>query len=319
MRRSTREKSHNTASTSGDKDDEEIDYNITFPACGGEEDSKEPVVYLLGWWAASDKTLAKYCNIYEKLGCVTIRYVYLKNSADAISKMEHDQIIKYGEKLGQLLEDYGLSSNPVLIHCFSNGGSTIYYGLLNSLLQNNCTVIGTVLDSGPSQETFSVMVKALYTSMNSNFLLFALSAMAAVSQSMYIRVKSLLGWPHVSAFDYISTNKDLKWPFLVLFSSSDLVVPVDHVEDVVEKRALSSAFVRKYDFLTSGHVQHFKDHKEAYEKLCQEFIEDCLALYDGDDLQTILKEREESKESSVDLPNNDNNKPSSSTSLKSYL
>jgi len=36
----------------------------------------EPVVFLLGWVGSKDKILAKYSSIYEKEGCITIRYIH---------------------------------------------------------------------------------------------------------------------------------------------------------------------------------------------------------------------------------------------------
>ena len=36
----------------------------------------EPVVLLLGWIGSNDKVLAKYSLIYEKEGCITIRYIH---------------------------------------------------------------------------------------------------------------------------------------------------------------------------------------------------------------------------------------------------
>lgn len=39
------------------------------------EEFKDPVVYLLGWTGATDKHLAKYSEIYEKEGFITLRYI----------------------------------------------------------------------------------------------------------------------------------------------------------------------------------------------------------------------------------------------------
>ena len=36
----------------------------------------EPVIILLGWVGSKDKILAKYSAIYEKEGCITIRYIH---------------------------------------------------------------------------------------------------------------------------------------------------------------------------------------------------------------------------------------------------
>ncbi|KAB7495534.1 Transmembrane protein 53, partial [Armadillidium nasatum] len=110
---------------------------------------KEPVIFLLGWFNARDRHLAKYSSMYNKLGYITIRYTAPPMD---LFDMTQSNLKTIARKLIKLMEDTTLSHHPVFFHNFSNHGSTLYSHISE---QMECSpevpldVAGCIFDSTP--------------------------------------------------------------------------------------------------------------------------------------------------------------------------
>jgi dienelactone hydrolase len=63
-----------------------------------------------------------------------------------------------------------------------------------------------------------------------------------------------------------------KIPYLFLYSSADQMVTGAETKYHIERLKSKGLQIEEYDFKTSAHVQHYKDHKEKYTKLCLDFV-----------------------------------------------
>ncbi|XP_015836233.1 transmembrane protein 53 isoform X2 [Tribolium castaneum] len=104
-------------------------FNYSQPNGTGESDyvfvvneEKIPVILLFGWAGCQDKYLAKYSQIYEDRGLITLRYT----APVKCLFWKRLQMITIGERLVKLLVDLNFENHPIIVHCFSNGGAFLY-------------------------------------------------------------------------------------------------------------------------------------------------------------------------------------------------
>nr|XP_039261732.1 transmembrane protein 53-like [Styela clava] len=285
-------------------DQDELEYNITFPTCTvmDDSDAKEPVVYLLGWAGASDKHLAKYSAIYEQEGYVTLRYIAPEDVIFLLSKDTINTAKDTSNKLVQLLDDYDLRENPVLIHCFSNGGAVVYKWLAEAFLEQNVNIVGVIIDSGPAKLTFLNLLMAIYFSQRPKGMtriLHYIYRFLATNLADYLTFSMD---ERLYFYEQLLSSKTFLWPHLYLYSTNDGVMPKAEILEMVESRkAAGCSIVRCHDFVTSPHVSHLKFHKEDYINLCLQFLEDSLKIFDGEDIDGITGTNRH-QTSSVDPP-----------------
>ncbi|XP_050503831.1 transmembrane protein 53-A isoform X2 [Diabrotica virgifera virgifera] len=122
-------------------------------------EEKIPVILLFGWAGCQDKYLAKYSQIYEEKGLITLRYT----APIKCLFLRRYQMISIGEKLVKLLFDLNFDNHPIIIHCFSNGGAFLYQNF--SLALEKCPkqlpIKGVIFDSAPGRRRILSLFRAI--------------------------------------------------------------------------------------------------------------------------------------------------------------
>ena len=65
-------------------------------------------------------------------------------------------------------------------------------------------------------------------------------------------------------------------PQLYIYSSADRVIPARSVESFVEQQRRSGREVRSCDFVSTPHVDHFRNDPQLYASQLTRFLEDCV-------------------------------------------
>ncbi|XP_061423637.1 transmembrane protein 53 [Lethenteron reissneri] len=263
---------------------QDMDYNITFPeplssAGWSTGPSEEPVVFLLGWAGCRDKHLAKYSSIYQQQGCITVRYTAALRDVFLSDPLGGERLRVVACQLLELLADYGVEGQPVLIHVFSNGGAMLYRRLAQEIVARGHTVqvVGAVFDSAPSDRHVRGLTRALNAILKTR----ANTAMRLLALLLYTIVVLFLKFFAIPLGLVKSTYKVLvrgrwRWPELYLYSQADSIVPWRDVCRIAEERRTTGVRVRCHDFVTSEHVSHFRAFPEEYTARCVAFLRECL-------------------------------------------
>ena len=72
------------------------------------------------------------------------------------------------------------------------------------------------------------------------------------------------------------SSEQPKCPLLYIYSSADRVILAKSVESFIEKQRRAGHEVRACDFLSSPHVDHFRNHPGLYTSQLTNFLEDCV-------------------------------------------
>ncbi|KAK3592152.1 hypothetical protein CHS0354_019444 [Potamilus streckersoni] len=277
----------------------DVDYNIRFPSPtsldqeeGSEDEEsereikKEPVVLLLGWLGCEEKHLAKYSDIYERKGCITIRYIAPKE----ITFFKTELLPTVASKLLDLIQDYNLEDNPIFFHIFSNNGSYVYTNILKVLHEDKekklvkLQVKGVIIDSAPGQRRLHQAARAFVVSTPRNFMMRILMVIGIYLylfwtglKCMFMKLynpKSLEYNPH-----YVYENMlhdSYHWPQLYLYSKADKIIPYQDIDKMIGYRQSLGVHVERVRWDDTAHVSHLMVHREAYMQACIEFIKFCL-------------------------------------------
>ncbi|KAL0966071.1 hypothetical protein UPYG_G00290530 [Umbra pygmaea] len=272
--------------------DDGLDYNIVFPDALISErhwhETKEPVVILLGWAGCRDKHLTKYSSIYNKQGCVTIRYTAPLKTVFVSEPFGYKELSNTAKKLLEILYDYDVENSPILFHVFSNGGFMLYryiVELLHSHKQfSTLCIVGAVVDSAPGSGNVRGALRALKATLGPKInimLRFVLLALFAVTVFLLrVVLYPLTKYIHRNHFDAFRDHPP-SWPQLYLYSTADQVICFTDVELMVRALKGKGISVESIDFKTSSHVSHFRDFPEEYSKLCLDFLTCCMKDSEG--------------------------------------
>ncbi|XP_028667097.1 transmembrane protein 53 [Erpetoichthys calabaricus] len=267
--------------------DSGLDYNIVFPEPYASEKywfgRKEPVVILLGWAGCKDKHLAKYSSLYNKQGCIAIRYTAPSKAVFLYEPFGSKQLLSIAGKLLDLLLDYEVQENPLLFHVFSNGGFMLYRYIAQLLHSDpqfkNLKVVGTVVDSAPGNQNVVGSVRALNATLGTNTHLviryLALAIFTCMVFMLRVLLYSITKHIHENHFDAM-LKEPSNWPHLYLYSKADRVIDHRDVERMVKARQQQGFPIKSVDFVTSEHVSHLRMFPELYSKHCIAFLDSCM-------------------------------------------
>ena len=65
-------------------------------------------------------------------------------------------------------------------------------------------------------------------------------------------------------------------PQLYIYSSADKVIPAGSVESFIENQRRNGREVRACNFISTPHVDHFRNQPELYSSQLTGFMEDCV-------------------------------------------
>ncbi|KAK3090980.1 hypothetical protein FSP39_016212 [Pinctada imbricata] len=280
-------------------EDDDIEYDITFPSPNGIEDEtaedyviegevKEPVVILLGWAGCKERHLEKYCSIYEER-CITIRYI----PPTEITFFKPHYLTNIASKVLELIGDYNLEENPVFFHVFSNNGCYVYSEISKILTSSegnkykNIQVQGVIIDSAPGKRR---VTRAAWAFANASgkpgvikYFIFLGMIVYLVFMRFYLYTMSILrgvsGGPNPNrVYQDIKDDKS-RWPQLFIYSDNDQVIPPSDVKEVITyRRDQLHVDVESTHYVDSEHVAHFRLDPNGYTLRCKQFIRKCTGF-----------------------------------------
>lgn len=65
-------------------------------------------------------------------------------------------------------------------------------------------------------------------------------------------------------------------PQLYIYSSADRVIPAGSVESFIEEQKRAGREVRACNFVSTPHVDHFRNDPKLYTSQLNQFLEDCV-------------------------------------------
>lgn len=276
-------------------DPDNLEYYIKFPNpnfnynqyANGDHDfvfvvneEKIPVILLFGWAGCQDKYLAKYSQIYEEKGLITLRYT----APVKCLFWKRYQMVKIGERLVKLLIDLNFDNHPIIIHCFSNGGAFLYqnFSLAMKNSPKSLSICGVIFDSAPGRRRMLSLFRAISAIIGGNIVYnFSMSIIMTMFLSMIwiYEVISNSIFPHpIFQTDPLENLKDEsnRWPQHFIYSKADTLIPYTDIEYFANYRKSLGVDVTTLCFESSLHVKHLATNRDCYINSVYNFIHKCL-------------------------------------------
>ncbi|KAI4384305.1 hypothetical protein MLD38_002478 [Melastoma candidum] len=293
-----------SASTSRSNPDVLYRWHLPEPSAvdisGSEDCSKlkhRMVVVLLGWLGAKQKHLKKYAEWYTSKGFNVITFTFpiseiLSYQVGGKAEQDVGLLVKH---LVEWLEDE--DGRNLVFHTFSNTGWLTYGAILEKLQQQDPVLMGKikgcVVDSAPVAapdpqvwasgfsaaflKKQSVATKGISRSTEKEETKPALteSALLLILEKLFEVVLKL---PTVNrrlsdVLDVLSSRPP-SCPQLYIYSSADRVIPADYVESFIEEQKRLGVEVRACNFVSTPHVDHFRNDPKLYTTQLTHFLED---------------------------------------------
>ncbi|KAG6517828.1 transmembrane protein 53-like [Zingiber officinale] len=267
----------------------------------------QTVVVLLGWLGARQKHLKRYAEWYTSRGYHVVTFTF--PMADVVSYKVGGKVERDVESLAEHLVDWASEEKGknLVFHTFSNTGWLTYGVLLEKFREQDSSAIGKIkgciVDSAPVAAPdpqvwasgFSAALlkkQSVATKGNARPGLNVVDSenlyagpKPAVTESALLVVlekffKVVLNLPTInrrlSDVLELLTSEQPKCPQLYIYSSADQVIPAKSVESFIERQRRAGHEVRACDFLSSPHVDHFRNHPALYDTQLASFLDDCV-------------------------------------------
>ncbi|KAL5543068.1 hypothetical protein UlMin_010778 [Ulmus minor] len=268
------------------------------------------VVVLLGWLGAKQKHLKRYAEWYTSRGFHAITFTF--PMADVLSyqvggKAEEHVNLLVKHLADWLEEEHGKN---LVFHTFSNTGWLTYGVILEAFQKQDPSlkgkIRGCIVDSAPVAapdpqvwasgfsaaflKKHSVATKGVTSSNDSGIEVLPGNKEVgepkpAVTEAALLLVlekvfKVVLNRPKVNrrladVLGLLSTQQP-SCPQLYIYSSADRVIPAGSVESFIEKQRKAGHEVRACNFVSTPHVDHFRNDPKLYTSQLTQFIEDCV-------------------------------------------
>ncbi|KAK6122487.1 hypothetical protein DH2020_043773 [Rehmannia glutinosa] len=266
------------------------------------------VVVLLGWLGSKQKHLNKYAEWYTSRGFHVITFTF--PMSDVLSykvggKAEQDVELLVTHLAEWLEEEHGKN---LVFHTFSNTGWLTYGVILEKFQKKDSALTGRIrgciVDSAPvadpDPQVFASGFSAAFlkkSSVATKGSIIEPNAELTVGTRTSIEVKPalteaalllileklfgvVLNYPSInrrlSDVTSLLTSKQPSCPQLYIYSSADRVIPVGSVESFIEKQRKSGREVRACNFISTPHVDHFRNDPKLYSSQLTHFLEDCV-------------------------------------------
>lgn len=268
------------------------------------------VVVLLGWLGARQKHLKKYAEWYTSRGFHVITFTF--PMGEVLSYKPGGKAEQNVHLLVDHLADWldGESEKNLVFHTFSNTGWLTYGVILEHFQKQDPSVMerirGCIVDSAPVAypdakvwasgfsaaflKKNSVATKGRVFSDESGIKVSIGSEddlglkPAATEAALLLILKKffevILYLPSVNRrlSDVMSrlSTKQPSCPQLYMYSTADRVIPADSVESFVEAQRRAGHDVRACNFVSSPHVDHFRNDPKLYTSQLNQFLEECV-------------------------------------------
>lgn len=278
--------------------------------CGSSVKSSKTVVVLLGWLGAKQNHLKKYAEWYTSKGFHVITFTF--PMADVLSYQPGGKAEQNVHMLVDHLADWLEEEHEknLVFHTFSNTGWLTYGVMLEHFQRQDPSLMekirGCIVDSAPVAnpdpqvwasgfsaaflKKNSVATKGRVSSDESGIKVSIGSNQdsglkpAPTEAALLLILKKffevVLNLPAVNRrlSDVLSmlSTKQPGCPQLYMYSSADRVIPADSVESFVNAQRKAGHDVRACNFVSSPHVDHFRNDPILYTSQLSQFLEECV-------------------------------------------
>ncbi|KAJ7942628.1 transmembrane protein 53 [Quillaja saponaria] len=268
------------------------------------------VVVLLGWLGAKQKHLKTYAEWYTSRGFHAITFTF--PLAEVLSYQLSGKADQHIDLLVEHLSDWLEEENGknLLFHTFSNTGWLTYGVMLEKFQKQYPSILGRIkgciVDSAPAAspdpQVWASGFSAALLKKNSIATKGSVSSNESVTEVSVDRVEAgepkpaiteiallvllekffevVLNLPTVNRrlSDVLSllSSRQPSCPQLYIYSSSDRVIPAGSVESFVEQQRRAGHQVRACNFVSTPHVDHFRNDPKLYASQLTKFLEDCV-------------------------------------------
>lgn len=268
------------------------------------------VVILLGWLGAKQKHLNRYAEWYTSRGFHAITFTFpmaeiLSYQVGGKAEQHIDSLVNH--LADWMEEEYGKN---LVFHTFSNTGWLTYGVILEKFQKQDPSLMGRikgcVVDSAPvaapDPQVWASGFSAAFLKKNSvatkgvrssnepgvNLSIGATTvaeAKPAVTEAALLLVlekffEVVLNLPKInrrlSEVLGLLTSRQPSCPQLYIYSSADRVIPAGSVESFIEEQRRTGHEVRACNFVSTPHVDHFRNDPKLYSTQLTQFFDDCV-------------------------------------------
>ncbi|KAF0744159.1 hypothetical protein Ae201684P_018779 [Aphanomyces euteiches] len=239
--------------------------------------SKAPIVLVCGWMNASPRGVAKYAEMFQRLGYRTIvleshvSHLFLPRSLIHRAAVQHPLLQATNEEL------------LLVPHMISNGGCLSWTSVQDHLTAEGVRfkVPAMIFDSAPNSDlgfrsypsSTTRALEALTGSIKSPVERLVVRGVYRCLWASVIVRWAIFGKPDPLQVNFASTIvRDAAVPKLFLYSKGDNLVTSDEVERSIAKAKSLGTAVETYDFEESNHVSHFIHDSKTYELKVHDFL-----------------------------------------------
>ncbi|PSR90954.1 Transmembrane protein like [Actinidia chinensis var. chinensis] len=268
------------------------------------------VVVLLGWLGAKQKHLNRYAEWYTSRGFHAITFTFpmvdiLSYQIGGKAEQHIDSLVNHLSDW--LEEEYGKN---LVFHTFSNTGWLTYGAILEKFQQQDPSLMGRIkgciVDSAPVAapdpqvwasgfsaaflKKHSVATKGVTRSTEPGVTLSlgtktVTEAKPAVTEAALLLVleklfEVVLNLPTINrrlsdVLGLLSSGQP-SCPQLYIYSSADRVIPAGSVESFIDEQRRAGRDVRACNFVSTPHVDHFRNDPKLYSAQLTRFLEDSV-------------------------------------------
>lgn len=278
--------------------------------CDSFQVKSRTVVVLLGWLGAKQKHLKRYAEWYASRGYHVVTFTFPMSeilSYQVGGKAEQDIQLLVNHLADWLEEEHGKN---LVFHTFSNTGWLTYGVILEKFQKQDHALMrrikGCIVDSAPvaapDPQVWASGFSAAFLKKNSvatkrsmtlsdkdtDVTIEAKTSVEtkpAVTEAALLLVlekffEVVLNLPTVNrrlsdVLDLL-TSRQPSCPQLYIYSSADRVIPAVSVESFAEEQRRTGRNVRACNFVSTPHVDHFRNYPELYTSQLTQFLEDSV-------------------------------------------
>ncbi|KAL6128280.1 hypothetical protein ACLB2K_071635 [Fragaria x ananassa] len=262
------------------------------------------VVVLLGWLGAKQKHLKRYAEWYTSQGFHAITFTL--PMAEILKYLPGGKVEEHIDSLVTHLSDWleEEQGKNLVFHTFSNTGWLTYGVMLEKFQKHDPSVMGRirgcVVDSAPVAapdahvwasgfsaaflKKHSVATKGTAGASDQSGMDVLVPKPGATEAALLLVLEKffevVLNLPTVkrrlSDVSGLLSAQQPSYPQLYIYSSADRVIPAESVESFIKEQRRAGHEVRACNFVSTPHVDHFRNDPKLYTSELTQFLEDCV-------------------------------------------